>query len=272
MKFLVSLTTIPRRAEHDLHVVLQSLKDQDIDADIILNVPVVYRKWGPAPQNIVAALPKGVELNFTSEEYGPATKLLGALELSSIGDYDAVITVDDDVVFSNRGYLSYLAGYFKIDPQNAYTVGGIALQSWPYHNKFGLSYGAQLRFVDAVRGVAGTVYPVAPLINTALPFDLRKECPEGVFHDDDAYFGAVLHKLGVRVVAVPSMPNNTIREVDSNNQSGVAEGQARSRAHNESTLFRAFVRNGMIGHGLLRRRLPPSLHRDFLRHFEQSRN
>ncbi len=251
---------------------LQALTEQDLDADIVLNIPAVYRKWGPAPLDIAAHLPSRVEVNTTPEDFGPATKLLGALELPNVRDYDAIITVDDDVVFSSPRYLSYLANCFRIDPLNAYTIGGIALQSWPFHNKFGLAYGSKFRFVDAVRGVGGTVYPVAPLVRSTIPFELRKECPEGVFHDDDAYFGAVLHMLGVRVVAVPSMPNTFVREVNSSNTSGVAEGQTRSRANNESALFRAFVKGGLIGHGLRRRRLPASLEEALKRNLDRFSN
>lgn len=258
-KVLVSLTSVPKRLKSSLPIVLEELGKQSLDCDILLCVPHTYRKWGTVSAHDIGPLPEYVTLYRPSEDFGPATKLLGALEFSKDRDYDAIITVDDDVVFSNSKYLNYLAGFHEISADVCWTVGGIKLGSWPYHNRFGLQYDRRFQQVDAVRGVTGTVYPVKKLMETPLPFELRKQLPSGIFHDDDAYFGAVLYKLGIPLYAVPMMHGNNVVEVDNAGESAVIEKTEEPRTSNESRIFRFMARNHLIGRGHFRKKMPQAL-------------
>lgn len=252
-RILVALTTIPRRLKSSVPDVFACLKAQDLEFDVVISVPRTYRKWGAIDESAVSEIPNWVNLHRPTEDFGPATKLLGALEFASNRNYDHIITVDDDVIFSPKNYLSYLAGYSSIDPDAAWTVGGIQLSCWPYHNRFGLRYNSEYCYVNAVRGVAGTVYPVRKLLSSNLPYSLRNKVLSNAFHDDDAYFGAVLHSMDIPIIAVPSHPHGGVVTIASSGESAVAEKQDRDRKTNESEFFRFCVRNKLIGNNLLRR-------------------
>jgi len=256
---LVSLSSVPKRFGNTLPIVLRELDKQSLRCDFLLCIPQAYRKWGAVEEADIGPLPNHITLYRPSEDFGPATKLLGALEYANGRGYDAIITVDDDVVFSNPKYLEYLAGFHDVSKDVCWTVGGIKLSSWPYHNRFGLQYDRRFQQVDAVRGVTGTVYPADKLLASSLPFQLRKELPDGVFHDDDAYFGSVLHQLNVPLFAIPMMPGNVVKELDGSNESAVAEKAELPRTLNESRIFRYMAKKNLIGHGHFRGKMPRDL-------------
>ena len=261
-KILVSLSSVPKRFGSTLPVVLKELEKQSLSCDFLLCIPIIYRKWGPIEEDDIGLLPNHITLYRPSEDFGPATKLLGALEYANGRGYDTIITVDDDVVFSDPQYLEYLAGFHNIARDVCWTVGGIKLSAWPYHNRFGLQYDRKFERIDAVRGVTGTVYPAEKLLASTLPFQLRKRLPDGIFHDDDAYFGAVLHQMNIPLYAIPMMPGNIVKELDGSNESAVAENAELPRTLNESRIFRYMATKNLIGHGHFRRKLPRGLRKN----------
>jgi hypothetical protein len=96
--FWISLTTTPTRI-HLIRPVLASLVDQTAPFDgVLLNVPYKFQRTGSAYQ-LPAWLDRlpGVCLN-RCEDYGPATKLLGALEVELEPDA-YILVVDDDIVY-----------------------------------------------------------------------------------------------------------------------------------------------------------------------------
>jgi len=169
------------------------------------------------------------------------------LEYAKDKDFDYIITVDDDRVFSRHAYLSYLLSFAGLSPGTAVTVGGIRLAHRPYHRRWGLRYRSWFRFVDAPSGYQGVVYPVRPLLAHPAPFVLRDHLPDGVFHDDDAYFGILLRTLGIPLLSIPPCPLNWSRNTLGAGASGVAEKAGKSRENNESDVFRAVVAKGLLG-------------------------
>ena len=96
-KTYVSFTTIPTRIEH-IEPALKSLRNQSIKIDgIILNVPINYKRFSD-PIVIPEFVKKyGVIVNKVSDDYGPATKILGALNCSKVRHNDILIITDDDL-------------------------------------------------------------------------------------------------------------------------------------------------------------------------------
>jgi glycosyltransferase involved in cell wall biosynthesis len=246
-KIVVSLTSIPRRFETSLPQVIDSLLSQDTQFEIVINIPLIYAKWGAPdiPRNIAAN--RGVNIFRPSEDFGPATKLLGALQYcKGRNDVDYIITVDDDIVIMQRDYIRYLAACAAACPGAAVTIGGIALRHFPYSNKGGLKYRCKLKYVDIPAGYRGVSYPAKTLLGSRVPFDLKNDLPPGIFHDDDAYFGMVLDKLGIPLVAIPRKRGRGNHSAEGAGGSAVAEFADKERADNESELFQYAVEAGFF--------------------------
>jgi hypothetical protein len=99
-KMLISLTTIPARIDK-LKRVLAALKlallcDQD---KIVLHIPAVSKRTGQPyvlPEFLKAEDP-AILVNAVDEDYGPATKFIGCMNLAT---HDGiVIVVDDDAIY-----------------------------------------------------------------------------------------------------------------------------------------------------------------------------
>merc|ERR1711865_654407 len=75
---------------------LDSIKNQTINPDIILlnipkiDIPDIIRDY---------CTENDITINILDRDYGPATKLLGALKYNKIKDYDFIITIDDDHLY-----------------------------------------------------------------------------------------------------------------------------------------------------------------------------
>src|ERR1700761_1919021 len=119
---LISLTSIPRRFDGALMEILARLKRQHLKCEILLNIPRLYRKWGAVPVPSDLAKMEGVTVFSPTRDYGPGTKLLGALEyIQGRPDITHVITVDDDIVIEDEGHLQYLAAHAGVLPDFAVT-------------------------------------------------------------------------------------------------------------------------------------------------------
>jgi hypothetical protein len=201
---LISLTSIPRRFDGALPEILARLKRQRLECEIILNIPRIYRKWGAVSVPRALAKMKGVTLFSPTRDYGPGTKLLGALEyIHDRPDITHIITVDDDIVIEDDCHLQYLAAHARVFPDFAITFGGIKLERFPFRFGDGLSYLHKFKFVDCVWGWRGVLYPVRRLLDSRLPFTFFENLPAGVFFDDDVYFGIVLSMLEIPLFAIP---------------------------------------------------------------------
>lgn len=249
-KILVSLTTIPRRAEGtSLVETIGHLLQQDIECEILINIPHEYRKWGAFElPGFLQALP-GITIHRPHTDYCPATKLLGALEYVRMrSGIEHIVTVDDDICFRDSSHLRYLLSYARTLPGHAVTVGGVRLKSPPYTRNNGLKYRSLFRYVDVPAGYKGVVYPVDALIASRLPFDLKDGLMEGLFHDDDAYFGIVLSQLGVPLLAVPGRLGAARRgHARGSGESGVQEKAPMDRRENEGEIFRYARERRLLG-------------------------
>lgn len=243
---VISLTSIPRRFSDALPRAVAALAGQSLQAPIVVNIPAGYRKWGPVePPSI-----PGATVFAPSRDFGPGTKLLGALEyIADKPEIDYVITCDDDVLPRSKTHLEYLLRCAEASPSAAITVKGVALEKPPFRAGDGLRYKNRFRRVHLPAGFRGVVYPVRKLRNSLLPFAFANEFPDGVFNDDDFYFGVLLQKFGIPLVAVPS---RKLADAQGAGESGVAEQVELDRRDNEADLIRF-----ALDRGFLCRDLPP---------------
>jgi len=242
---LISLTSVPRRFHRSLPQVIDGLLQQRSNHTVLVNIPHTYRKWGPAaaPEHVEGR--NGVILYRPSKDFGPATKLLGALEfIRDKPHVKYIVTVDDDVYPAARGHISYLLRCAAAQPGAAVTIGGILLDREPYRFQDGLLHREKMRLVHAPAGYRGVVYPADRLRNSRTPFELVENLPEGTFHDDDAYFGCVLGAMGIPLVSVPGRPR--LRFGDGAHESAVAEKADQPRIENEMAVFQAGVDKGFL--------------------------
>lgn len=142
-RLIVSLTTTPARI-HEIEPALQSILAQSEPADeILLNVPFRLTRSGEdyvIPDQF-RSMP-GLRIN-RGWDYGPATKLLGALECEY--DPDAlIITVDDDVFYPPE----MIAVYRRIATEIGDCVG------------CGAGFNIPDPFAFAVAAIRGSLVPV----------------------------------------------------------------------------------------------------------------
>jgi hypothetical protein len=230
-QIIVSLTSVPARFQQSLPRAIESLQRQTLQCPILLNIPKHYDKWGS-----VADVPRfdGVTLYTPCKDYGPATKLLGALEyVRDHREISHVITVDDDIIYQKH-HIAYLAGSAAVLRHVAITNGGEALIRYPFRSHDGVKYRNAFCFVDVPSGYRGVVYPLEHLRDSDLPFALSSNLPKGVFNNDDAYFGMMLSLLGIPLFALPWTPVNLSQ------MTGVAsavQDQAEDRIENKKKFF-----------------------------------
>jgi hypothetical protein len=96
-KVYASFTTIPTRIKY-IEPALKSLRNQTIKLDgIILNVPMKYKRFDT--KLVVPEFVKkyNVIVNHVTEDFGPATKILGALTCPTVKRNDVILVTDDDL-------------------------------------------------------------------------------------------------------------------------------------------------------------------------------
>lgn len=95
MTLAVSLSTIPPRFDKLWPALLSLLSQRARPDRVLLNIPHSYRRF-PDWDGAMPEVPAGVEI-LRGEDYGPATKLLGALPVMAPGDQ--VVFCDDDRLY-----------------------------------------------------------------------------------------------------------------------------------------------------------------------------
>ena len=192
---IISVTTIPRRLNTSLLDVIKSIKQQTFKCKLLINIPESYVKWKD-PINIPEELIDDNIIVFrTIKDYGPKTKLLGAIEYinrNNITHIRKIITIDDDIIYSDINHIQKLTDISNKYPDRIITYSGIKLGHFPYRYQNGLLYN-NTGLVDAPAGYYGVVYPVDCIERAKLFFedDFVNTLPSGIFNDDDAYFGIV---------------------------------------------------------------------------------
>jgi hypothetical protein len=246
---LISLTSIPRRFNTCLPKVIENLKNQSVQCKIIVNIPLEYEKW---KEDVV--IPEwlfshsDVIVYRPVKDYGPATKLIGALEyikVTNTSNIRYVITVDYDILYSAE-HIEKLKAVSNSLPNYAITLAGIKLIKFPYHCNDGLAYHND-GFVDASGGFYGVVYPIKPLQENSHLFEKEfiDSLPSGIRNDDDVFFGIICAIINVPIYACYNSTFLTVWPYDSG-ESAVEESTQIPRSQNESELFQFAVEMGYL--------------------------
>lgn len=252
---LVSVTTIPRRFHQSLPKVIESIQGQSLRCKIIINIADHYVKW-PSDKITVPehwARDPDIHVHTASRDFGPATKLLGAIEFLAQNrvvkgihpeKITHVIAIDDDIVYSDPQFLQRFLDASVRYPKYAVPIRSITLSHPPFHSLNGLTYD-KVGFVDAPRGFCGVLYPVREFAQDRFYMSpgFLETLPPEVFNDDDAYFGMILGMMNIPVFVVNNQLNT--REVDAG-ASAVQEGVDNNRVTAEMELYQFAVRRGYL--------------------------
>ena len=68
--------------------------------------------------------------------------------------------------------------------------------------------------------------------------------PDGIFNDDDAYFGIILSLMDIEIVAIRNIGG--LKPIPCSGGSGVAEKVDVSRVTNEMLIFQYAVKNNLL--------------------------
>ena len=144
-------------------------------------------------------------VQFLEEDWGPATKLIGALLLEAHPE-TVVITLDDDVVY-HRDTVKYLATHVQEN-----TVLSFGCEMWNAANIEFIAFGGMADIVTYsstprvcrgwVLGWIGVAYHVSFFGIDILT--VLKSLPRGCFYNDDIWLSGYLSRRGVQKVYVPN--------------------------------------------------------------------
>lgn len=107
--YVVSMTTIPSRI-HEINKTINSLKNQEPAPEhIIINIPKKYERFETGITDIPNFLRDDpmIKINLIETDYGPATKMLGILNLDIPGN-TIVLICDDDTIYKQGWALTLI--------------------------------------------------------------------------------------------------------------------------------------------------------------------
>lgn len=214
LRVVATLTTLPDRYDL-LSRTIDSLINQDYEFDVIyISLPKVSARFGteypPLPFNITK-YSKVVPV-ILDTDYGPITKILGALMMES-NPNTYILCVDDDIIYPPDLCSKYLT-LSKSFPDSVICGGGVLynenmLNSSVIHNNnnpttfngvLGFTIPPEGRNIDIIFGVGGVLYqrgffPHADrLYSELLQYSTSNH---SVFINDDVMISAYLDKKGI---------------------------------------------------------------------------
>ena len=211
-KNIISLTAIPSRFD-GLLPTLTSLKNQTADIDqIILYIPKEYRRDKFNPYTM-PKLPDWCALRILDMDYGPATKILGAVkEFENQGA--RLLYCDDDRIY-HPNWAEELIKKSEENPEKAICAYGASLadfisfnqkkrsKDWKYRLKRAASFGLWKPKGKKIggdtafaMGFAGVL--VKPQFFTSEVFDI----PEKIWAVDDIWLSGMLAKNNIGIITL----------------------------------------------------------------------
>lgn len=190
---IISMTTTPYRI-NQLETSLGCLARQNIKVrQIFISVPHVFKR-----DQLTYTIPDWLDNypNVTilrTDDYGPATKLLGALKNAPINSDTIIITVDDDTCYPSNTVLQ-LAVRAKRNPHKAVGISGAELDF--FKNKSGgvIKIMRDKAQVSMLEGFAGVAYRASFFDNSIYEII---DAPSCCYNSDDLYISFHLSKNNV---------------------------------------------------------------------------
>ena len=193
-RVVVSVTTIPSR-DHLLRQCLESLSAQRFQPDEILLCLPTFSKREKVPYHAPSWLEDfpHARVVHCEEDWGPATKLLGALR--GVEDPEAIIiTVDDDISYDPR-LIEKLVRHSLDDPDAAVGFRGWNAESLIREHNYDFVYEewehrrAYPARVNILEGYGGVAYRRRFFDNTIFDYS---GAPEAAFYVDDVWISGHL--------------------------------------------------------------------------------
>jgi hypothetical protein len=226
----LSLTTIPARFEKITRLLHHFSRMTNVDR-VILNIPEKYERFPDAAVKLPAswsAIPKLV-VHRCKDDYGPGTKLLGALygrdaRGEPLVRTAMVMTVDDDTIYPVTAALELLArarkGASDGEASTQTCWGGIGFVFSEYFAEGPRRYReADGRIVDVIEGFGGVMYDPKWFIGGEREAEFRAYFERAraiLLRDDDILFSNWLAYLGVerRTTLTPTLARPMMRQLD----------------------------------------------------------
>ncbi|TPX41615.1 hypothetical protein SeLEV6574_g06003 [Synchytrium endobioticum] len=201
-RVVLSLTSFPNRLE-TIGDTIKSLMEQSRPADAVyLTVPNEVKRLDGIPHQTIPPIVEELKQKYgkslvvqRTEDYGPATKLLGAL-LAERDPDTIVITVDDDVSYHPDTVLGLVEIMHKF-PGFAPTYKCEVFPWWWFTAIAQVPEGACKGFVNAYKAAA---YRVGYFANGAV-FN-HSRAPAGCRIHDDVWISGNLYEVGIRPFVV----------------------------------------------------------------------
>lgn len=223
MRIVFSLTTIPSRL-NNIYETLESLNDQYVKADAIyLTIPKTCKRLNLKYPKISKKIKDLCQPVYIDQDYGPVTKIIGALT-EETDPNTLILTVDDDIIYPPT-LISDMLKHHKKYPNSALSSSGLSLGNYPF--KYSISFNQKKndwwftmsgknkgREIDILYGYAGALY-------------LRKFFPENkylyqnflkyttysddLFKNDDVFLSFYLNKQHIkrRLIDIDEVQNKS---------------------------------------------------------------
>ncbi len=191
---IISMTTTPYRI-NQLEAPLECLAQQNVKVrQIFISVPHIFKR-----DQLTYTIPDWLD-NYSNvtilrtEDYGPATKLLGVLKNASINSDTIIITIDDDTCYPRNTVLQ-LAVRAKSNPHKAIGISGAELDF--FKNKSGgvVKVMRDHAQVSMLEGFAGVAYRLDFFDNSIYEIINAPSC---CYNSDDLYISFHLAKNKVQ--------------------------------------------------------------------------
>jgi hypothetical protein len=205
-RVIVSLSTVPDRI-NNLRPTIRRLLDQTRPPDeIVVAIPEFsVREQRPyIVPKYMSQLPR-VRVLHCAEDWGPATKFIGAIqdELKAGRDNSLIMVVDDDRIYPRDSLETYLY-YSEQLPNAALCFRGAAMPSTLDWDDAKMIHGRDVREPRPVAVITGCgSYLVKPRFFDQSLWDYS-EAPSVAFYIDDIWISALLSRRGVKRYVVPS--------------------------------------------------------------------
>lgn len=224
MRVVVSLTTLPTRY-NKLLLTINSLINQSYKPDVIyLSHSLIAKRSGLLYEKIPPEILNNVVEVILENDYGPISKLLGALEREK-DDETIIVTVDDDIIYPNN-LIESLLNKSKLYPdcaigstgvilgQNRFTISSNSSLSASWNNITGFEVDhVNGRNVDILCGVSGILYKryFFPSISELVQY--TKD--EDIFRNDDVLLSMYCNFRGINRKLFSDLPlisNDNIKD------------------------------------------------------------
>jgi hypothetical protein len=210
---IVSLTTIPPKFQH-LYLTINSILSQSVMPDmIIIHIPKKYNNYNYEPHMLPSFSSDIVFINNDTEDFGPATKLLGLRNTdvySKMSNDDMIIIIDDDRTY-NKNLIKNMMYYHSVYPEKVLTVAGwdiefLSNKKYTINNKK-MPRGVEFRqcgYTDVLGGCCGFL-----LTKSMCPFNYHSEIfnlhpSQPYYYVDDVWISGFLTLSNIDIYIVPN--------------------------------------------------------------------